>query len=104
MTSTQTNMEPMQTLDDAWNAPDLEVFAKRHKDDVVVRWPSQPPTGKSRRFLHGCALASFLRQIGLSAERRSPHPPRARVPGPAGATRARPRAGSASGRRRDHPS
>jgi ketosteroid isomerase-like protein len=38
------NMELMQTLDDAWNAQDLETFAKRHKDDVVVRWPGQPPT------------------------------------------------------------
>lgn len=38
------NKELMQTLDDAWNAQDLETFAKRHKDDVVVRWPGQKPT------------------------------------------------------------
>jgi ketosteroid isomerase-like protein len=38
------NMELMQTLDDAWNAQDLETFAKRHKDDVVVRWPGKEPT------------------------------------------------------------
>jgi ketosteroid isomerase-like protein len=38
------NMELMQTLDDAWNAQDIETFAKRHKDDVIVRWPGQPPT------------------------------------------------------------
>jgi ketosteroid isomerase-like protein len=38
------NMELMQTLDDAWNAQDLDTFARRHKDDVVVRWPGQPPT------------------------------------------------------------
>ncbi len=38
------NMELMQTLDDAWNGQDLETFAKRHKDDVVVRWPGLPPT------------------------------------------------------------
>lgn len=38
------NMELMQTLDDAWNAQDLEVFEKRHRPDVVVRWPGQPPT------------------------------------------------------------
>ena len=38
------NMELMQTLDDAWNAQDLETFAKRHKDDVIVRWPGQAPT------------------------------------------------------------
>jgi len=38
------NMELMQTLDDAWNAQDLETFAKRHKPDVVVTWPGKPPT------------------------------------------------------------
>lgn len=38
------NMELMQTLDDAWNAQDVDTFAKRHRDDVVVRWPGQPPT------------------------------------------------------------
>jgi ketosteroid isomerase-like protein len=38
------NMELMQTLDDAWNAQDLETFSKRHKDDVVVRWPGKEPT------------------------------------------------------------
>lgn len=36
------NMELMQTLDDAWNAQDVEVFRARHKKDVVVRWPGQP--------------------------------------------------------------
>lgn len=38
----QRNMELMQTLDDAWNAQDVEVFRARHKEDVVVRWPVQP--------------------------------------------------------------
>jgi len=38
------NKELMQTLDDAWNSQDLETFAKRHKENVVVRWPGQPPT------------------------------------------------------------
>ena len=37
----QRNMELMQTLDDAWNAQDVEVFQKRHKPDVIVRWPGQ---------------------------------------------------------------
>lgn len=36
--------ELMQTLDDAWNAQDLDTFAKRHKSDTIVRWPGQPPT------------------------------------------------------------
>ncbi len=47
MTATATeqrNMELMQTLDDAWNAQDMEVFTKRHKPGVVVRWPGKPPT------------------------------------------------------------
>ncbi len=43
-TTEERNMELMQTLDDAWNAQDLETFAKRHKRDVVVRWPGQGPT------------------------------------------------------------
>ena len=38
------NMELMQTLDDAWNAQDWDTFDQRHKPDVVVRWPGQPPT------------------------------------------------------------
>lgn len=32
----------MQTLDEAWNARDLDVFRARHKPDVIVRWPGQP--------------------------------------------------------------
>lgn len=43
-TTEQRNMELMQTLDDAWNAQDLETFAKCHKPNVVVRWPGQGPT------------------------------------------------------------
>jgi ketosteroid isomerase-like protein len=38
------NMELMQTLDDAWNAKDLDTFSKQHRKDVVVRWPGKPPT------------------------------------------------------------
>jgi ketosteroid isomerase-like protein len=38
------NMELMQTLDDAWNAQDLDTFSARHKEDVVVRWPGKEPT------------------------------------------------------------
>lgn len=36
--------ELMTTLDDAWNAQDLDTFAKRHKADTVVRWPGQSAT------------------------------------------------------------
>ena len=39
-----TNMQLMQTLDDAWNSQDLDTFSKRHKEDVVVRWPGKAPT------------------------------------------------------------
>ena len=35
-------MALMQTLDDAWNDQNIEVFRARHKPDVVVRWPGQP--------------------------------------------------------------
>ncbi len=44
MATEEDNMQLMQTLDDAWNAQDLDTFAKRHKPDVVVRWPGKPPT------------------------------------------------------------
>jgi ketosteroid isomerase-like protein len=44
MGTEERNMELMQTLDDAWNAQDLDTFAQRHKADVVVRWPGKPPT------------------------------------------------------------
>jgi len=37
------NMELMQTLDDAWNAQDLDTFSKRHRRDVVVSWPGGRP-------------------------------------------------------------
>ena len=37
MTTEERNMELMQTLDDAWNAQDLDTFTQRHKPDVVVR-------------------------------------------------------------------
>jgi hypothetical protein len=35
------NKELMQTLDDAWNAQDVDVFRQRHKPDVIVGWPGQ---------------------------------------------------------------
>lgn len=41
-TKTMTNQELMQTLDDAWNDQDIEIFKARHHEDVVVRWPGQP--------------------------------------------------------------
>ena len=44
MSTEEDNMELMQTLDDAWNNQDLDTFSSRHKDDVVVTWPGQPPT------------------------------------------------------------
>jgi hypothetical protein len=41
------NMELMQSLDDAWNAQDVETFRARHKPDVIVRWPgkTEPTVG-----------------------------------------------------------
>jgi predicted ester cyclase len=43
MTTEQKNIELRQTLDDAWNAQDWDTFDRRHKPDVVVRWPARPP-------------------------------------------------------------
>jgi hypothetical protein len=42
--SVEENMKLMKTLDDAWNSQDWETFGERHADDVIVRWPDQPPT------------------------------------------------------------
>src|SRR5581483_5595627 len=42
MSNEKCNMELMQRLDDAWNNQDWDTFDKRHKPDVVVRWPAQP--------------------------------------------------------------
>lgn len=61
-TTEQQNMELMQTLDDAWNSEDQDVFVKRHKPDVVVRWPGKPPT-------HG--VEDHL-QESMSSGQRSP--------------------------------
>lgn len=44
----QRNLELMQTLDDAWNAQDWDTFDKRHRHDVIVRWPAQSPTNGRR--------------------------------------------------------
>jgi len=48
-TSEEQNMELMQTLDDAWNDQDQEVFVARHKPDVVVNWPGQPEPTRGMR-------------------------------------------------------
>jgi predicted ester cyclase len=38
----QYNMMLFQTGDDAWNAQDVETFANRHTEDVVVYLPAAP--------------------------------------------------------------
>lgn len=48
MGAEKTNMELMQTLDDAWNNQDWDTFEKRHKLETIVRWPAQPPTHGAR--------------------------------------------------------
>ena len=40
------NLELMQTLDDAWNSQNWEVFRKRHSEDTNVFWPGQPDPTK----------------------------------------------------------
>lgn len=39
--SDATNLDRMKTLDDAWNAPDWDVFRKRHTPDTSVFRPGQ---------------------------------------------------------------
>ena len=46
--SAEENMKLMKTLDDAWNSQDWETFAKRHTDDVVVRWPGSTTNRRDR--------------------------------------------------------
>jgi SnoaL-like polyketide cyclase len=42
--SVEENMNLMKTLDEPWNSQDWDTFSKRHAEDVIVRWPAQPPT------------------------------------------------------------
>ena len=48
MSNEKRNLELMQTLDDSWNNQDWETFEKRHRREVVVRWPAQPPTNGTK--------------------------------------------------------
>ena len=52
------NMRLMKTLDDAWNSQDWDTFSKRHTDDVVVRWPDQPPTNGIDAHKKGESISS----------------------------------------------
>jgi hypothetical protein len=54
--SIEENIKLMKTLDDAWNSQDWDTFIELHADDVIVRWPGQPPTIGIDRFLHGRSL------------------------------------------------
>jgi ketosteroid isomerase-like protein len=42
------NLELMITLDDAWNAQDMETFRSRHSEDTAVYWPGQPDPTRGR--------------------------------------------------------
>ena len=42
--SAEENKKLMKSLDDAWNRQDWDTFSKLHTDDLIVRWPGQPPT------------------------------------------------------------
>ena len=42
MSVEEKNMRLMQTLDDAWNSQDWDVFEERHAENVAVFWPGQP--------------------------------------------------------------
>ena len=66
----QRNMELMQTLDDAWNAQDMDTFTKRHKPDVVVTWPGKPPTHGIRA--HGEESLDFFRAFPTSGSTIAP--------------------------------
>jgi SnoaL-like polyketide cyclase len=42
--SVEENTDLMKTLDDAWNSQAWDIFSKLPAEDVIVRWPAQPPT------------------------------------------------------------
>ena len=46
--SAKENMQLMQTLDDAWNSQDWDVFKKRHAANTAVYWPGQPEPTRGR--------------------------------------------------------
>jgi hypothetical protein len=52
------NTELMVTLDDAWNARDWDIFAARHKADVIVHWPgrTEPTRGREPHRLEGIEM------------------------------------------------
>src|SRR5487761_748577 len=48
MSDPKENKQLMQTLDDAWNNQDWEVFRKRHSENTAVYWPGQPEPTRGR--------------------------------------------------------
>ena len=80
----QQNMELMQTLDDAWNAQDLETFTKRHKPDVAVRWPGKPPTNGVHA--HGEESLDFFKTFPDQRVGKRPHSTSSSAPWRAGTT------------------
>lgn len=48
MSDPQEKIRLMQTLDDAWNNQDWEVFRKRHSENTAVYWPGQPEPTRGR--------------------------------------------------------
>jgi SnoaL-like polyketide cyclase len=48
MADPQERMRLMQTLDDAWNSQNWEVFRKRHSENTAVYWPGQPEPTRGR--------------------------------------------------------
>lgn len=53
-------MKLMTTLDDSWNNQDWETFKKRHAENVLVYWPSQPDATKGREA-HYKEAAEFFK-------------------------------------------
>ena len=57
--SAEENLELMQTLDDAWNAQDWDTYDRRHKPDVVVRWPGGQPATHGTKDHRAEGVAMF---------------------------------------------
>lgn len=52
MINIEENKRLMQTLDDAWNSQDWDVFRKRHSENTAVYWPgqSEPTRGRENHY------------------------------------------------------
>jgi hypothetical protein len=57
--SAKENMRLMQTLDDAWNSQNWEIFKRRHAENCAIYWPGQSEPTRGREAHHKEAMEFF---------------------------------------------